>query len=556
MVGLVATYEIGPFRLDAAAKAVTHAGAPLALGPRAVAVLALLVESAQEYVPKTRLMEEAWPGVIVEEANLSVQISALRRALAQAPGGEKWIETLARRGYRFVGPVTRLVDKASRDAESTSQRSNFPEALTSFVGRESELGEPGKKPDRSEVATAEPATPPLALPDKPSIAVLPFQNMSGDPEQDYFADGMVEEITTALSRIRWIFVIARNSSFTYKGRAVDVKRVGRELGVRYVLEGSVRRAGQRVRIGAQLVDATTGAHLWADQFDGAMEDVFDLQNQVAVSVAGIIEPALQIAETLRSAARPTSDLTAYDLYLRGFSISQSWDKEATVLALDMFREALMRDPHYGVALACAARCHQDLHADGPLDPESHRREGVDLARKALGYAADDPTVLCHVGIALAYFGEDIDASIELLERALALNPSFARGWLNGGLVRLWAGQPEAAIKYFETSLRLSPRAYTAGPILGMGIAHFMARRFENAKTIFLRSLQEKPNWLPTRRFLAACYAHLGQLDEAREEVRYLRTITTVVVPSLEYWRRLEDRELFLSGLRLAAGDAV
>ncbi len=380
--------------------------------------------------------------------------------------------------------------------------------------------------------------------------------MSGDPEQEYFADGMVEEIITALSRIRSLFVIARNSSFTYKGQAVDVKRVGRELGVRYVLEGSVRRAGQRVRITAQLLEAATGEHLWADRFDGSLEDVFDLQSQVAVSVAGIIEPTLEAAEIRRSTVRPTKDLTAYDLYLRALSHLRSWQKERMVLALDLFGDALKRDPHYGSALVFAARCHQDLHVNGWTDdPESSRRKGIDLARQALGVAADDPFVLGNAAYTLAYFGEDINAAIELIDRALALNPSFARGWINGGFVRLWAGQPKPAIKHFETALRLSPRADRAGPNVGIGMAHFFVRRFEDAEAMFLRSLQERPTWAPTHRFLASCYAHMGRLDEAREAVRQLRAITTVVVPSAAHWRNLEHRELFLSGLRLAAGEA-
>ena len=414
----------------------------------------------------------------------------------------------------------------------------------------------GERPGSSELATGTPTKAPLSLPDKPSIAVLPFQNMSGNPEQEYFADGMVEEIITALSRIRWLFVIARNSSFTYKGQAVDVKRVGRELGVRYVLEGSVRQAGQRVRIAAQLIDATTGVHLWADRFDGSLEDVFDLQNQVAVSVAGIIEPTLQDAEMRRSAARPTNDLTAYDLYLRAVSNIRSWQKNEIVRALALLGDALKRDPDYGSALAYAARCHHDLHVNGwSNDLEANRREGVGLARRALGAAADDPVVLGTAAQVLAYFGEDIDASIALVDRALALNPSFARGWQVGGWLMLWAGRLEPAISHFETSLRLSPRANRAGPYLGIGVAHFLARRFEDAKAMFLRSLQEHPTWAPTHRFLASCYAHMGRLDEAREAVRQLRAITTIVIPGAAHWRNPEHRELFLSGLRLAAGEA-
>jgi len=414
----------------------------------------------------------------------------------------------------------------------------------------------GEGPGRSEVATGTPTKPPLALPDRPSIAVLPFQNMSGDPEQEYFADGMVEEIITALSGIRWLFVIARNSSFTYKGQAVDVTRVGRELGVRYVLEGSVRRAGQRVRIAAQLIEAATGAHLWADRFDGSLEDIFDLQTKVAVNVAGIIEPTLQAAEIRRATARPTNDLTAYDLYLRALSHVQYWRKEGNVLALDLLRKALKRDPHYGSALASAARLHLSFHLSGwTNDPESNRREGLDLARRALRAAADDPFVLGTTGYVLAYFGEDIDAAIDLIDRALALNPSFAPGWANSGWLRLWAGQAEPAIKHFETALRLSPRADRASPFLGIGMAHFFARRFDDAKAMLLRALQERPDWAPTHRFLASCYVHMGRLDEAREVVRQLRTITGIVVPGATHWRNLEYRELFLSGLRLAAGEA-
>jgi adenylate cyclase len=245
----------------------------------------------------------------------------------------------------------------------------------------------------------------LALLDKPSIAVLPFQNMSGDPEQDYFADGMVEEIITALSRIRWLFVIARNSTFIYKGQAIDVKQVGRELGVRYVLEGSVRKAGNRVRITGQLIDTATGAHIWADHFDGSLEDVFELQDRVAISVAGIIEPALQAAEIRRSVSRPTSDLTAYDLFLR--AISHVPSERGIFAAFDLFRRAVERDPYYAPALAGAAFCHMRLHISGwSKDPDGDQREGVDLARRALQVTGDDPSVLAWSAYVLAYFGED------------------------------------------------------------------------------------------------------------------------------------------------------
>jgi len=287
--------------------------------------------------------------------------------------------------------------------------------------------------------------PALPLPDKPSIAVLPFQNMSGDPEQEYFADGMVEEIITALSRIRWLFVIARNSSFTYKGRSVDVKQVGRELGVRYVLEGSVRKAGSRVRITAQLIDALSGTHLWADRFDGSLRDVFDLRDEVASSVAGVIEPALRAAEIRRSSDRPTNDLTAYDLYLRALSHWGTYDEQRVLQALDLLGQAVERDPRYGPALAVAAHCHLLLAVSGSTEnPETERRTSVDLARRALLIGPDDPDVLAPAAFVLGCFGEDIDVALGLIDHCCSLNPSCARGWYSSGVLRIFAGQPGLA----------------------------------------------------------------------------------------------------------------
>ena len=350
------------------------------------------------------------------------------------------------------------------------------------------------------------------------------------------------------------FVIARYSSFTYKGQAVDVKQVGRELGVRYVLEGSVRKAGNRVRITAQLIEASSGSHLWADRFDGPLEDVFELQDKVAISVAGIIEPTLQAAEIRRSAERPTNDLTAYDLYLRALSYSFTWERPGIVRALELLRQAIERDPHYGRALVLAARCNVDLHVNGWTELSEATRDGVDFARRALGAAGDDPEVLANAAYVLAYFGEDIYAGVALVDRALELNQSFARGWQQSAWLRLWAGQPDFAIEHFETSLRLSPREHRSNPFMGIGVGHFFAGRFEEARRMLLLSLQEKPNWVPTYRFLASCYAQMGRLDEARAAVRTLRTLTDVLVPSATHWRKAEHRELYLSGLRLAAGE--
>jgi adenylate cyclase len=404
-------------------------------------------------------------------------------------------------------------------------------------------------------ATAQVNTGP-PLPDKPSIAVLPFANMSGDPEQEYFADGMVEEIITALSRIRWLFVIARNSSFTYNGQAFDVKQVGRELGVRYVLEGSVRKAGSQVRITGQLIDATSGTHLWADRFDGSLEDVFELQDKVAVSVAGVIEPALQAAETARSVNRPTEDLTAYDLYLRALAAFYRRTKEQTFEALGLLEQAIAIDRHYGPALVWAAICQMTLVRDGwAEDPGTSRRKGVDLARRALAAGENDPVILANAANALGMIGEDVGLMMGLVDRALALNPSYARGWYVSGIIRLFAGQHDLAIEHVETSLRLSPRE-RAGPLLStMGVAYFFKRQFDEAASKLLLAIQDNPGFAVPYRALAACYAHMGRLDEARAIVARLRDITSLVVPSDVPFRNREDRELYLSGLRLAMGEA-
>ncbi|MBV9637343.1 MAG: tetratricopeptide repeat protein [Methylobacteriaceae bacterium] len=433
--------------------------------------------------------------------------------MGETPGGEGWIETAPRRGYRFVGPAVR-----------------------------EDAGEPAK------VRYAP------SLPDNPSIAVLPFQSMSADPEQEYFADGMVEEIITALSRIRWLFVIARNSSFTYKGRSVGVKQVGRELGVRYVLEGSVRKGGNRVRITAQLIEAETGAHLWADRFDGSLEDVFDLQDKVAINVAGVIEPALQAAEVRRSAVRPVHDVTAYDLYLRALATYYPITRERLLHALELLEQATAIDRYCGPALSLAAMCRMRLFREGWDEEPETAEKGVDLARQSLQVAGDDPVILANAAFVLANFGEDIGAMMALVDRALTLTPSFSRGWFLAGVLRLWAGQHDLAIEHAETALRLSPRERTGTPLSLIGEAHFFKREFDEAASRLLLSIQENPGYPHSYRVLAACYAHMERLDEARAIIARLRGITPRLVPSAAQLRSPADRELFLSGLRVAAAE--
>jgi len=330
-----------------------------------------------------------------------------------------------------------------------------------------------------------------------------------------------------------------------------------ELGVLYVLEGSVRKGGNRVRITAQLLDAITGAHLWADHFDSTLEDIFELQDNVASSVVGVIEPTLQAAEYRRATKRPTDDLTAYDLYLQARLALDLADREGVTRAFELVGRALERDPNYGSALAVAAVCQCSFYVSGwTNDLEATRREGIDLARRALSVAGDDPYIVGNAAFALGLFGQNITTAIALVGRSLELNPSFARGWLQSGMLRLWAGQYDLAIDQIERSIRLSPLQPSRDRThanLTIGMGHFFARRNEKAIELLSLSLQERSAWPPTMRFMASCLAHLGRLEEAREIVKRLRTITPVVVPTAEHWRIPEDREYYLDGLRLAAG---
>ena len=334
-----------------------------------------------------------------------------------------------------------------------------------------------------------------------------------------------------------------------------MKQIGRELGVRYVVEGSVRKGGNRVRIAAQLIEAESGAHLWADHFDGSLEDVLDLQDQVAISVAGVIEPALRAAEVRRAVERPRPSPTAYDLYLRALRATDSWEKQDHMEGLDRLSQILRQDGSYGPALALSAWYHMVLYGNAWTDdPEATRQNAIWLARRAIRSACADAETLGRAAYVLAYCGADIDASTALVDWSLRINPSFADGWRWSGWLRLWAGSPDVAIDHFERSLRLNPLGSSGGTLVAIGMAHFFARRLDQARNMLSRSLQQHPDWVPTNRFLAACYAHLGELDEAKMMIKRLRALTPVVLPKADHWRDPEQREFYLSGLRLAMSE--
>ncbi len=405
-----------------------------------------------------------------------------------------------------------------------------------------------------------PATAPLPLPDKPSIAVLPFENMSGDPEQEYFADGIVEEIITALSRIRWLFVIARNSSFTYKGRAADVKQVGRELGVRYVLEGSVRKGGQRVRIIGQLIDAATGAHLWADRFEGTLEDVFDLQDKVTASVVGAIAPKLEQAEISRAKHKPTGSLDAYDNYLRGRAVLHAvheGDREAVSEALRLLYRAIELDPEFAAAYGMAALCYVLRKNFGWIDDDAEEAAELErLARHAAQLAKEDAVALYTGGYALARVAGQLDAGAALIDRALALDPNLAAAWHLSGWVRILLGDPELAIEHMACAMRLNP----LDPLIfamqsGAAAAHFLAGRYDDASAWAEKALGMHANYAPALRLSAAGHALAGRVAEARKSMARMRQIDPDLhlsdLMDFAPFRRPEDSARYADGLRKA-----
>jgi TolB-like protein len=411
---------------------------------------------------------------------------------------------------------------------------------------------------QAQSGSAAPGEPParLALPNKPSIAVVPFANMSGDPEQEYFADGIVEDIITALSRFNQLFVIARNSSFAYKGRNVDVTQIGRELGVRYLLEGSVRKAGERVRITGQLIDTATGAHLWANRFDGELADIFDLQDQVTASVVGAVAPKLEQAEIDRARRKPTESLDAYDHYLRGMAAFHQFERAANREALACFTRAFELDPGFAAASGMAARCYAQRKGFGWLtDHDRERAEALRLARNAAHAGRDDAVALAAAGFALVLFGDMADGDA-FLERALVLNPNLAWAWHIGGFAKACCGQPDAAVAQAAHAMRLSPQDpqyFAMQAIVALG--HFLAGRDDEAHASAQAAVREMPSFPLAAGVAAASAALSGRDADAAGAIALLRQIDpNLCLSNLALWipfRRTEDAARWAEGLRRA-----
>jgi len=526
----VDAYQFGSFKLDAVARVLLREGEPVALTQKVFDLLLLLVSNHERVLSKDDLLNAVWAGRIVSESTITSHINAVRKAIGDTGEEQRLVRTVARKGYRFVGQL-----KADD---------------TGFFSEE---------PDIDEATTTEPPapSPALSLPDKPSITVLPFHNLSGDPEQEYFADGMVEDITAALSRIRWLFVIARNSSFTYKGRSVDIKGVGQELGVRYVLEGSVRKSGNRVRITGQLIDARSGTHIWADRFEGLLDDIFELQDQIAESVVGAIAPQLERAEIERAKRKPTDSLGAYDYYLRGMAKLHSGTRDALEQALPLYYKAIELDPEFASAYGMAAWCHFWRKLNGWMtDRDQEIAEGVHLARLAVELGRDDAVALTRGGHALGHLTGDLDGGIALLDRARLLNPNLAPAWFLGGILRTLRGDSESAIKDLTHAARLSPLDPEMFRMqVGMALSHFFAGRYDCATDWAEKALRNLPILLPAAAVVTACHALSGQVDKAAQAMQRLQELDPALrVSRLKEWlpiQRPEDLARLAEGLRLA-----
>ena len=398
---------------------------------------------------------------------------------------------------------------------------------------------------------------PLPLPDKPSIAVLPFQNMSGDPEQEYFADGMVEDIITALSRFKSLFVIARNSSFSYKGKSPDIRQVGRELGVRYVLEGSVRKAGSRLRISGQLIDARSGAHIWADRFDGVLEDVFELQDQVTESVVASIAPRLERAEIDRSRRKTVGNLGAYDCYLRSLACLQQITEQSIEQAELLLRQAIQLDPELGPAYGLLIQCHAIRPGLGLVpNPDELNAEVARLVRMVLRVGQDDAVALSNTGWAVAYFLRDLPHAQLLVDRALVLNPNLAHGWVSRGWINLWSGNPALAVEHLTRAMRHNPLHGDVLGVYAMAHALFFLDKYDEAMVWSERLLQDNPDAHGGLRIFAASAAFANVTDVAHKTAKRLQSIdpkfrVSRLASYLGPYQKPEFIEKYAEGLRLA-----
>ena len=474
--------SFGPFTLDAQRGSLLRDGKPIVIGHKGLLLLQALLEAYGKPVSKADLMEAAWPGIAVEESNLSVQIAALRKMIGTSPQGTDWITTIPRFGYRLSDGVARL----------DHQRSEIVQPSTNA---------------------------------RPAVAVLPFANMSGDGEQDYLADGITEDIITALTRFRWFFVIARNTSFAYKGRIIEVKQIALELGVRYVLEGSIRKSGQHVRISAQLVDAVSGNHIWAERYDLELTEVFAIQDEITERVAGAIEPELLRTESISGVTRHTGNMTAWDLVRRGTWYFHKVMRDTHLRARELFRQAAALDPDLPEAHIWLARVSAGLIPYGwSVDPKADLAEGKAAALKAIHL--DERNPYSHYGLAIvSVYAQELDQATRAAEKAIEISPSFALGHLVLGMARLFNGLASESVAPLEYGLRLSPfdpQNFVWFNVLAM--AHLFSGDSPQALDCAIRALKVRPAWRTTLETMSCCHAASGNLDKARACMEQMREL--------------------------------
>jgi TolB-like protein/Tfp pilus assembly protein PilF len=509
---------------DTARRELSCADRHVAIEPQVFDLLHYLLDNRDRVVSKDDLIEAVWNGRIVSDSTLTSRINAARRAIGDSGSEQKLIRTIARKGFRFVGSVVRSTavpdDVVARPAGQAS-----------------------------------PQTPELPLPDRPAIAVLPFTNMSDEAEQDYFSDGISEDLITALSKLRWFFVIARNSSFTYKGRAVHISEVARELGVRYVVEGSVRKHGDQVRISAQLNDASTGGHIWAERYDRNLAGVFAVQDEITESIVAAIEPQLYAAENFRAQCKPPGSLDAWDLVMRALSYFWRVSRQDNVVAQALLEKAIAIDPHYGEALGLLATSHifgahmgwADLHAAVPI-----------AERAALAAVEADPEdAWAHLGLAYAHlFARRYDDSIAQFEQALRLNPNFAFAQAFYGVALCYSGRWQEGDLAARRALRLCPRAPSSTMYYGIaGHAQFVGRNYDEAIRLARESLRQRADFAGGHRVLTAAAGMAGYRSLAKAALQELRraqpTISLAWIRDELPMRRCADREHYLEGFRRA-----
>ena len=476
------------FCLDSRRRELSRQGQPVRIEPQVFDLLEFLLLNRDRLVTRDDLIASVWDGRIVSESALATRINAARAAIGDSGDRQRLIKTIPRKGLRFVAEV------------------------------------------REEPATAAPAAgpprdaPEAAPPERPSVVVLPFANLSGDPEQDYFADGMTEELTTALSRLRWFFVIARGSAFTYKGRAVDVRQVGRELGASYVVEGSVRKAAGQVRVTCRLAEAGTAHEVWGDRFDGDVADIFGLQDRVAEAVVAALEPSLREAEVERARRKPTASLGAYDLYLRALPHYYALSAEGFDQALGLLRRALVLDPDFAPAAALASFCMSYRTAQGRAAP-GETEEAVRLARHAVATRPTDPVALAWAANTIGYSGLDTDAAYAVIGRALATSPNSVEACATGGYVCCWLCRPEEALGHLGRAIRLSPMSPELPRMMGaVALAHLVAGRLDAALDAAQTAVRNRPDFSEGHRFVVIALAMLGRLEEARAAALRFRGI--------------------------------